>query len=156
MAGRNSLLRRPEAQEQVRLARTRQRGATIVEFSLVFLVFVVVLVALMEFGRAMWTYSTIAHAARQAGRYCMVHGSANPATSYGVEQAVKKHCIGLDPSQIQVTATWADGVAAADVERGDAVKVQVTYPFQFVAAGLLVESGGTIQMSSTTQMTVLN
>ena len=65
MAGRNSLLTRPEAQEQVRLARTRRHGATIVEFSLVFLLFVVVLVALMEFGRAMWTYATIAHAARQ-------------------------------------------------------------------------------------------
>ena len=46
---------------------TRQRGATIVEFSLVFLLFVVILVALMEFGRAMWTYAMIAHATRQAG-----------------------------------------------------------------------------------------
>ena len=86
----------------------------------------------MEFGRGMWTYATIAHAARQDGRYC------------------------LDASKVQVTATWADGVAAADVERGNPVKVQVTYPFQFVAAGLLVGGGGTIQMSSTTQMTVLN
>ena len=68
---------------------TRQRGATIVEFSLVFLLFVVILVALMEFGRAMWTYAMIAHATRQAGRYCMVHGTENPATTYGVEQAVK-------------------------------------------------------------------
>ena len=57
---------------------TRQRGATIVEFSLVFLLFVVILVALMEFGRAMWTYAMIAHATRQAGRYCMVHGTEKP------------------------------------------------------------------------------
>ena len=135
---------------------TRQQGAMIVEFAFAFLLFVVVLVALMEFGRGMWTFATIAHAARQAGRYCMVHGSANPATTYGVEQAVKKHCIGLDPSKVQVTATWADGVAPADVKRGDPVKVQVTYPFQFVAAGLLVEGGSTIQMSSTTRMIVLN
>ena len=155
MAGRNSLLTRPKAQEQARLARTRRHGATMVEFSLVFLLFVVVLVALMEFGRAMWTYATIAHAARQGARYGMVHGTANRATSYGVENAVKRNCIGLDASKVEVTATWADGVAAAVVERGDPVKVQVTYPFQFVAAGLLVE-GGTIQMSSTTQMTVMN
>ena len=86
----------------------------------------------------------------------MVHGTENTATTYGVEQAAKKHCIGLDTSKVQVTATWADGVAAADVERGDPVTVRVGYPFEFVAAGLLVEGGGTIQMSSTTQMTVLN
>ena len=79
MAGRNSLLTRPKAQEQARLARTRRHGATMVEFSLVFLLFVVVLVALMEFGRAMWTYATIAHAARQGARYGMVHGSAKPS-----------------------------------------------------------------------------
>ena len=138
------------------LSKMRRRGATIVEFSLVFLLFVVVLVALCEFGRCMWTYATIAHAARQAGRYCMVHGSENPATIYGVEQAVKKHCIGLDPSQVQVTATWGAGVAPADVKRGEFVEVQVTYPFQFVAAGLLLEGGSTIQLGSTTRMMVLN
>ncbi len=82
MTGGNSLTR-PEAREQVRLTRTRRHGATIVEFSLVFLVFVVVLVALMEFGRAMWTYATIAHAARQGARYCMVHGTENTATISG-------------------------------------------------------------------------
>ena len=104
MTGGNSLTR-PEAREQVRLTRTRRHGATIVEFSLVFLVFVVVLVALMEFGRAMWTYATIAHAARQGARYCMVHGTENTATISGVEQAVKKHCIGLDTSKVEVTPT---------------------------------------------------
>ena len=36
------------------------------------------------------------------------------------------------------------------------VRLQVAYPFEFVAAGLLVEGGGTIRMSSTPQMTVLN
>ena len=156
MTGGNSFLTGPEAQEQVRLARTRRHGATIVEFSLVFLLFVVVLVALTEFGRAMWTYATIAHAARQGARYGMVHGSANLAAKHGVENAVKRNCIGLDVSRVQVTPTWGKGVDAADVDRGDPIKVQVTYPFEFVAAGLLVKGGGTIKMSSTSQMTVLN
>ncbi len=38
----------------------------------------------------------------------------------------------------------------------DFVEVQVTYPFQFVGAGLLLEGGSTIQLGSTTRMIVLN
>ena len=64
-----------------------QRGSTIVEFSLVFILFIVVLMTLMELGRGMWTYATLAHAARQAGRFCMVRGSASPATDTGAREA---------------------------------------------------------------------
>ena len=32
-------------------------------------------------------------------------------------------------SKVQVTPTWADGVDPDDVERGDPVKIQVTYPY---------------------------
>ena len=39
--------------------KSHRRGATIVEFSLGFMLFLVIMVTLMEFGRAMWTYSTI-------------------------------------------------------------------------------------------------
>ncbi len=49
-----------------------RRGATIVEFALVFVLFFVVLLAIMEVGRGMWVYATIATATRRAGDYCMV------------------------------------------------------------------------------------
>ena len=47
-----------------RPVRNGRRGATMVEFALFFLLFFVVTVALMELGRGMWTYTTVAHAAR--------------------------------------------------------------------------------------------
>ena len=138
------------------LSTARRRGAALVEFSLVFLLFVVVLVAMIEFGRGMWTYATIAHAARQGGRYCMVRGSFNPTSLTAVKTAVKKHCIGLDASQIGVTATWNGGADPTAIERGDFVEVEVTYPFQFAAAGLLLEGSNSIAMSSKTRMVLLN
>ncbi len=127
-----------------------------VEFSLIFLLFVVVLVALVEFGRGMWTYATIAHAARQGGRYCMVRGSFNPTTLAALKTAVKKHCIGLDPTQVGVTASWNGGADPTAIERGDFVEVEVTYPFQFAAAGLLLEGSNSIAMRSKTRMVLLN
>ncbi len=46
------------------LGKKRRRGATVVEFSLVFMLFLVVITALIEFSRVMWTYATLAHVTR--------------------------------------------------------------------------------------------
>ena len=122
---------------------------------MVFVLFVVVLVALMEFGRGMWTYATIAHAARQGVRYGMIRGSLNPTTLHDLKTVVKSNCVGLENSKIGVYPTWNGGADPSTVERGDFVEIQVTYPFEFAAAGLLVD-GNTMLMSSTTRMMVVN
>ena len=83
-----------------------ERGAAIVEFALVFVLFVVVVMVLMEFGRAMWTYTTIAHATRQAGRYCMIRGSLDPTTLADVRAVVERHATGLESSNLGLIALW--------------------------------------------------
>ena len=52
-----------------------QSGAAIVEFSLVFMLFLVLSIGLFEMGRAMWIYTTLSHAARQGARFAMVRGT---------------------------------------------------------------------------------
>ena len=132
-----------------------QRGASIVEFSLVFLLFLVVVVALFEFGRGMWTYATISHAARQAARFCMIRGSVNPATTSELRTVVERHCKTLDLANLTINSAWNDVTAPASINRGDIVMVRVNYPFKFVAAPLLL-AGDTIQMSSTSRVVVAN
>ena len=79
----------------------------IVEFALVFVLFLILVVALMEFGRAMWTYATIVHASRQAARYAMVKGElAGPVSKAQITTKVKNFAIGLDTSQITVNTTF--------------------------------------------------
>lgn len=147
-----------------RTARRRsqaQRGSTIVEFSLVFILFVVILMALTELGRGMWTYATLAHAARQAGRFCMVRGSTSPATTSEVSSIIEKHCSGLDMSSVTWSTSWKDPeddtvrASAAAVERGDVVEVQLSYPFQLVT-GRLILAQQSLPMSATTRMIVAN
>ena len=77
MSAQQGSLRGGNAQSSLR-RRVRQRGVTMIEFALVFLVFIVLLVGLMEIGRAVWTYTTIAHATRRGARYATMHGSNNP------------------------------------------------------------------------------
>ncbi len=144
-----------------RLQRDGRRGATIVEFALSFVLFIVVLMGLMELGRGMWTYGMLAHAARAAGRYCMVRGTQNPAVTTELRDLVENNCRGLEASSIVLETKWkdpTDGTVRADVsavERGDVIELKVKYPFQFVTGGLIVPNG-TISMSAKTQMIVAN
>jgi TadE-like protein len=64
-----------------RLVKTREkpRGQAMVEFALVFPVFVLLLVSIFDFGRVIWVNDTLSTAAREAGRYAIVHGGS-PST----------------------------------------------------------------------------
>jgi len=51
----------------------RQRGATLVEFSIAATVFLLVMFAVLEFGRALWTHNALTDAARKGARYAVLH-----------------------------------------------------------------------------------
>lgn len=146
-----------KSRQRLNLRKKRRRGAVIVEFSLVFILFIVVVMTLMEFGRAMWTYATLAHATRQVARFCMIRGSANPATAAQLQAVVKRHCSsnGLDSSQVVATTTWNDDPSPASISRGDFVEVRLTYPFRFVTAPLILGDND-LPISSTSRMMVAN
>ena len=141
-----------------RPARDRERGATLVEFAFVFLAFVLLTVGLMELGRGVWTYTTLAHACRQGARFAMVHGGYNPVkdaqdnniTEAAVEEAVKANVIGLDPSKITVITTWTP-----DHKRGSQIDIQVTYPFEVVTGSLILPQG-TLHLRARCRMIVVN
>ena len=121
-----------------------------VEFALGFMFVLVLIIGLMEFGRAVWTYTTVAHATRQAARYAMAHGSQNPATTDQIRAVVASQAVGLDSSQLEVNTTWNPAN-----QRGATVQVQVRYPFQLVSSPLLVNQG-TLRIGATSRMVVAN
>ena len=108
-----------------------ERGSTLVEFAFVFLLFVVLVVATIELGRGVWLYITVAHAARQGVRYAQVQGDA--ATITGIKGFVESASIGLEAEKLTVLPTWTSD----ERERGSIVQVDVSYPFDLVAPGLL-------------------
>ena len=130
--------------------RLSRRGAAFVEFALVFMVFLLLLVGLLELGRGVWTYTTIAHAARQGTRFAMVRGSRNPTTQDQVRNVVRNAAIGLNKNQVQVTTNWPTGIA-----QGNVVVVQVRYPFNLVTGGLVVRQG-TIQIGANARAVLAN
>ena len=58
---------------------SNEQGATLVEFSIAALVFLTVMFAVIEFGRALWVHNALADAARRGARYAVVHSAGDEA-----------------------------------------------------------------------------
>jgi Flp pilus assembly protein TadG len=58
---------------------SNERGATLVEFSIAALVFLTVMFAAIEFGRALWVHNALADAARRGARYAVTHSADDAA-----------------------------------------------------------------------------
>jgi len=53
--------------------RKTERGASLLEFAIAATVFLTVLFAIVEFGRALWVHNALTDAARRGARYAVMH-----------------------------------------------------------------------------------
>lgn len=139
-----------------------QRGASLVETVIVMGVLLALMFGIIDFGRALYTYSFVAQLARQGARWAIVRG-ANctvltpcPAVSGDVQTYVRGLSEGAtDPSQMTVTAVWSGTTGCtASHTPGCLVTVTVSYPFRFFLPFVLPNHS--ITMSSSSQMVVSN
>lgn len=129
----------------------QRRGQSMVEFSLIFIMFLMLMVGLFELGRGVWIYTTVAHAARQGARYAMVSGNSGSPDDAALVAKVKAQAIGLSNSVIQVTPTWEGGGIA-----GTFVSVRVSYPFVPAVGGFVLGGTQGFKIASTSRMVVYN
>lgn len=61
------------------IKKSRQEGSTLVEFAIGASVFLLVMFAVIEFGRALWIHNALADAARRAARYAVNQPTTIPA-----------------------------------------------------------------------------
>jgi len=64
---------------QTKTNRGRERGATLVEFAIGATVFLTMMFAVIEFGRALWVHNALSDAARRGARYAVVHNAGDAA-----------------------------------------------------------------------------
>lgn len=112
-------------------------GSTLVEFSLVTFLFIMLLLSVVEMGRMVLVYNTMANCSRAGARYAIVHGidrtgtgvdgPSAPGSTTQVETVVKNYAqAGLvNPANLTVTVAYPDGTNNA----GSPVTVTVTYPY---------------------------
>ena len=112
--------------------KSKEQGATLVEFSIAALVFLTVMFGAIEFGRALWVHNALADAARRGARYASVHSSGDAekvknVVVYGDEDGGDTPMIpNLTTDNVSVNYSgWA--------VNGGTVSVSITaYQFQFV------------------------
>jgi len=159
------------------VGRRRQspRGQAMVEFALVVPIILVLLMSVLDFGRAIYAYNTISGAARSGVRIAVVNQNAPGTGCAGGDQATPldstkvsatdcaiSHAVALGTKTTDVTVAYRDytdsDICRAEdgtpkVEVGCLAVVTVNYQFHAITPviGSLL---GTINMSSTTKQSV--
>ena len=112
------------------------RGDSLVEFALIAFMFVMVLAGVVEVGRMVLVYNTIANAAREGTRYAIVHGAdqtvsasgpGNPCTCTDVKTVVTNFASAglINTSAMTITVAYPNGNNTA----GSPVTVKVLYTY---------------------------
>jgi Flp pilus assembly protein TadG len=138
------------------------RGTAIVELAIVLPVLVLLLVGILEFGRAYNAYATVRSASAEGAHWAALHPSASPAD---IAEAVRARVIPLDASAVDVAASyregssfvdWPDaGIPATTPARFVPVRVVVSYPWSaatfFIAKFFPDRSGATLTATTTAE-----
>ena len=132
---------------RLRALRRDERGAELIEFAVVSVLFFMLAFGVMEFGRAIWMYGTVAHVAKEGARWAIVRGSESgrTATPTDVETYVNVRAAGM--TGLTVTTTWDD----PSKDPGTVVQVRVDKDFQ---PALPIVGLGSFTLSSTSRMVI--
>jgi TadE-like protein len=117
-------------------------GQSLVEFSMVIIVFLVILMGIVDFGMAIYKYNGVSQAAREIARVTSVHPCATPgaltcspgdsrsAETQQVINVQKELIPGLgDPTFKCVDQTGSEKVGACDFSQ-DSVQVEIEAPYR--------------------------
>ena len=111
-----------------------RRGTALVEMALVLPIFLMIVLGVIEFGRAMMVSQVVTNAAREGARSAVVDGSTNAEVTSWIEDFLEG-AIGTAPGDVDVTITVDNPAAAneiANAETRDLITVEVEVPFEKV------------------------
>jgi Flp pilus assembly protein TadG len=113
------------------------QGSALVEFTFIAVMMIVVMLGIVEMGRYVLVYTTVANAARAGARYAIVHGAdrtgtgadgpSGPGSTAQVKTIVNDFASAglLNVSNLNITVNYPNGTNTAD----SPVTVTVTYPY---------------------------
>ncbi|MBE7518192.1 MAG: pilus assembly protein [Thermoflexaceae bacterium] len=125
-----------------RRIRETDAGQALVEFALVLPVMLLMLFALVDFGRGFYSWLIVTNAAREGAR---VGATQKPLTD--IQQRITDSASGIDTSDLTITVTNVQG------PRGQPIVVDLSYDFTFVTPIgniLNLMSGGTLNAPTIT------
>lgn len=114
------------------LIRKSRRGQSTVEMALVFPVCLAVMLGIIEFSRALFSYSIVANAAREGARYGIMHptweDSDDNADPDNIEYRARRLTTGLDADRLTLRISFPDTTKRT----GDRLRVTAIYAFRMI------------------------
>ena len=126
----------------------RQRGQSLVEMALALPLLLILLVGVVDVGRAMYTKIALTNASREGARYA----SHYPADAAGVAEAVASELEANSLETSLVVVTIEPDPAGVPAVSGGQITVTLVYPFDVVMGGVL--GADTIEIGAATSMIV--
>ena len=120
-----------------------EKGQSLVEFALILPLLVLLLLAIIDFGRVFHVYLTMDHAGREAAR----------AASIGKDNAAIKTVAVTDASTIGLTDSQVAINPEGSRPTGTDVKITITYPVSFLTP-MIGNIIGPLTLTDTTVMRV--
>jgi Flp pilus assembly protein TadG len=121
-------------------------GQSLVEFSLVLPIILLIMVGVVDLGRAYFAYMTVVNVAQEGARY----GAANPnAKDIDTHAQNEAQGSGVNSAQLTVSHSFPNGCVP-----GNTIQVDVTYNFQFITAYIF--GVNTIPLRASDRMMVLD
>lgn len=142
----------------VLMQHNRERGQSLVEMALLLPVLVLILMALFDFGRAIYAYNTVSNAARDGARLAIVDQRTSGSTYLAaIEAANQATGLGLDPADSsEVEVQFPDPLSnCSDPGIGCPVSVTVRYRFSPITP-VIGSILGPFEVSSTTELPIEN
>ena len=142
------------------LVNKRSDGQALVEFSLAFIVFSMLVFGIVNFGRAIYQFNAVSQAAREIARVTSVHPGTNFTTPAGrspetnaVIDVQRKLVPGLVVAPDAIKCVDSAGVVNATCNFSeDSVSVVVTAPFNAVTPPMSAWSAWEMKGSSSVQI----
>jgi len=121
-----------------RSGRLRQ-GAAVVEMALVLPIFMMVLLGIVEYGRALMVSQLVSNASREGARRAILNGITNAEVETHIRDFLVESCR-VNSADIDIQITIQPGTdnddplnILANANEGDLVTVRVQIPFQSVS-----------------------
>jgi Flp pilus assembly protein TadG len=117
------------------MIRRLRTGQSLVEFALILPVLLLILMGVIDFGRAIYAYNAVSNAAREGARTAIVDQSVSGGTYVAAQAAAEQAtALGLNPAdtdEIEVTFPDPGGIGTcATPGVGCTVRVEVHYAFE--------------------------
>ena len=144
-------------------------GAGLVEYAIIFILFMTMLLAIADFGRLLYAYHFVSNQAREAVRYASVRGqgcktgptaqcslydgtdmSGRILTASDITSFAQSVPLGIDSTKVSATPVWSD---TANEAPGSTIQVTVSYTFNFVFPFV---SKNTLTVQSSSQQVIVH